>query len=372
MAIALNNTIQNLRFRFVNGPAGQFFRWWGEELRNAMPAQLRARMLYARRHLLIQVHEEEISLSVDDAASIQNLDTFMADQDEQLQQQQVRELLLQHELAEVNRDYLLPESAILRMDVAMPLATEANLRQALAYEMDRHTPFKAEEVFYTWRVLNRDREAGQLQFELIVTLRAPVEATIEKLSRLGLAPSGVDVETADGPLGVNLLPEALRNRIVNERVRANWIIGAVAALLLAVVMVQSLWLREHQLEVVGTAIDDVRAEAMQVQQIRKQIEDASEAASFLQVRRMNNGFKIEMLAELTRLLPADTFLDRLTLNADTIQIQGKSDNAQGLIELMNDSGLFENTSFRGPTRLDSRSNKEIFDLSANLSLEDRK
>ena len=100
MAIALNNTIQNLRFRFVNGPAGQFFRWWGEELRNAMPAQLRARMQYARRHLLIQVNEEEISLSVDDAASIQNLDTFMADQDVQLQQQQVRELLLQHELAE--------------------------------------------------------------------------------------------------------------------------------------------------------------------------------------------------------------------------------------------------------------------------------
>ena len=79
-----------------------------------------------------------------------------------------------------------------------------------------------------------------------------------------------------------------------------------------------------------------------------------------------------MLAELTRLLPADTFLDRLTLNADTIQIQGKSDNAQGLIELMNDSGFFENASFRGPTRLDSRSRKEIFDLSASLSLKDGK
>jgi len=368
MAIALNNTIQNLRSRLVNGPAGQFLRWWGDELRNAMPAQLRARMQYARRHLLIQIHEEEISLSVDDASSVQALDTFMPDQDVQLQQQQVRELLLQHELAEVNRDYLLPESAVLRMDVVMPLATEGNLRQALAYEMDRHTPFKAEEVFYTWRVLNRDREAGQLQFELIVTLRAAVEAAIEKLARLGLAPSGVDVETGDGPLGINLLPEALRFRIINERVRANWIIGAIAVVLLVMVMVQSLWLRDHQLEAVGAAIDDVRAEAMQVQQIRKQIKDASEAAGFLQVRRIQNGFKIEMLAELTRLLPDGTFLDRLTLNADTIQIQGKSENAQGLIELINDSTFFENASFRGPTRLDARSNKEIFDLSANLSI----
>ena len=61
MAIALNNTIQNIRFRFANGPAGQFFSWWGEELRNAMPAQLRARMQYARRKLLMQVSDGELS-----------------------------------------------------------------------------------------------------------------------------------------------------------------------------------------------------------------------------------------------------------------------------------------------------------------------
>ena len=39
------------------------------------------------------------------------------------------------------------------------------------------------------------------------------------------------------------------------------------------VMAQSLWLREHQLESIGEAIEDVRAEAMAVQQIRKQIDD---------------------------------------------------------------------------------------------------
>jgi hypothetical protein len=39
--------------------------------------------------------------------------------------------------------------------------------------------------------------------------------------------------------------------------------------------------------------------------------------------------------------------------------------------LINDSQFFENASFRGPTRLDSRSGKEIFDLSAsNLTPQD--
>ncbi|MFC1777630.1 PilN domain-containing protein [Pseudomonadota bacterium] len=365
MAIALNNTIQNIRSRFEYGPAGQFFRWWAEELRNAMPAKLRARMQYARRKLLMEVGDGEVGLSIDDADSIQSLDSLSIDQDAQIQQQRVRELLQQHELTEVSRDLLLSEEVVLRTEVVMPLAAEANLRQALAYEMDRHTPFEAEEVFYQWRILSRDREAGQLHFELYVTPREPIEAHIELLTRLGLAPTGVDVAGDDGPLGINLLPVGLRYHMVKQQVRVNLIIGAATVFLLILVMTQSLWLREHQIQVVQEAIEDVRAEAQAVQQIRKQIDDATEAAGFLQTRKIENGYKVKMLKELTRILPDDTYLDRLSLHAETAQMQGKSSNAQSLIELINDSPFFENASFRGPTRLDSRSGKEIFDLSAS-------
>jgi general secretion pathway protein L len=370
MAIALNNTIQGIRFRLTSGPAGQFFSWWWQELRNAMPAQLRARMQYASRKLLMRVYEEEITLGVQEADSIQSLDSLSPEQDAQLQQQRIRELLQEHELGEVNRDLLLSEKVVLCTEVVMPLAAEANLKQALAYEMDRHTPFQADEVFYNWRVMNRDRDAGQLHFELYVTPREPVEAQIALLKRLGLAPTGVDVYSQEGPLGINLLPQEMRFHIVNQQVRMNWLIAAATVVLMVLVMAQSLWLREHQIEEIGEAIESVRAEAMAVQQVRKQIDDASEAAGFLQSRKIQNGYKIEMLAELTRILPEDTYLDRLSMHADTVQMQGKSGNAQSLIELINDSPFYSGASFRGPTRLDARSGKEIFDLSANSSKQD--
>jgi len=370
MAIALNNIIQNLRFRFTNGPAGQFFKWWGEELRKAMPSQLRERMQYARRKLLIQMSDGEIVFSIDNDKAIQSLDSVSIDQDSQLQKQRVHNLLQQHELVEVNRDLLLSEAVVLHTKVTMPLAAETNLRQALAYEMDRHTPFRAEEVFFACHNLNRDREAGQLHFELYVTQREAVEAQVEQLKRLGLPPTGVDVTTSNGPLGVNLLPEAMRYHVINQQARINWAIGAVAVFLMVFVMAQSLWLREHQVKVIGEAIDNVRAEAMIVQQIRKQIDDASEAAGFLQSRRIVNGYKVEILAELSSILPDDTYLDRLSMHETTTQMQGKSGNAQSLIELINNSPHFENASFRGPTRLDNRSGKEIFDLNADNSTMD--
>lgn len=374
MAIAIGNTvgntIENWRFRFVNGPAGQFFQWWGEELGKLMPAQFRARMQYARRRLLVQVGNGEIALSVVDADKIQSLDIFSTEQDPQLQQQQVRELLQQHELTEVSRDLLISEADVLRTEIVMPLAAEANLRQALAYEMNRHTPFQAEEVFYCWNILSRDREAGQLHFELFVTPRPPLQAQLEILKRLSLAPAGIDIEGPAGLLGINLLPHAMRHRVVNQQSRLNWLMAAATVILLIFVMTQSLWLREHQIQNVETAIEEVRAEAMAVQQIRKQIDDASEAAGFLQGRKIQNGYKVELIAELTRILPQDTYLDRLSVHAETTQMQGKSDNAQALIELINNSPYFENASFRGPTRLDNRSGKEIFDLSADNTVQD--
>jgi len=367
MAIALKNTIRNFKNRLETGQVGQFFRWWGGELGNALPERLRAQLQYARRRLLIQDYEDEISISVEDGVAVQSLDTFSRGGDTQLQQQQVRELLQQHELTQVSRDLLLPEDQVLRIKSVLPLATESNLRQALSYEMDKHTPFQAAEVFFTCRVLQRDREANHLHFELFVTPREPVEKMIERLKPLGLAPTGVDIMMDEGLGGINLLPEGLQARVVNERTRVNWLVAGAAVLLLVFVMAQSLWLRQHQVNEVTRAIEDVRAEAQSVQQIRKQIEDAGEAASFLQVRKADNGYKVAMLAELTRVLPDDTYLDRLSLHAQNLQIQGKSNNAQKLIELINDSGFFNAASFRGPTRADNRSDKEIFDLNANTT-----
>jgi len=364
MAIALKNTIISFRNRLVTGQVGQFFKWWGGELANLLPGRLRAQLQYARRRLLIQDYADEVSISVEDGEAVQALDTFSKDGDTQLQQQQVRELLQQHELTQVSRDLLLPDEQVLRIQSVLPLATESNLRQALSYEMDKHTPFQAAEVFFTWRVLQRDREANQLHFDLFVTPREPVEAAIEKLTPLGLAPTGVDILTEEGLAGINLLPDGLQARVVNERTRVNWLVAGATVMLLVFVMVQSLWLRQHQVDEVNVAIDEVRAEAQSVQQIRKQIEDAAEASTFLQVRKATNGYKLAMMAELTRVLPDDTFLDRLSLHDNTMQIQGKSDNAQKLIELVNDSGYFTSASFRGPTRADARTNKEIFDLNA--------
>ncbi len=104
-------------------------------------------------------------------------------------------------------------------------------------------------------------------------------------------------------------------------------------------MAQSLYLRAHQVSELEQAIAEVQGEARKVMNIRKQIEDTGEAAGFLATRRAASPLAIELLADVTRLLPDDTYLDRLVIGQDNVQMQGKSRNAQQLIERVNESQL---------------------------------
>ncbi len=50
----------------------------------------------------------------------------------------------------------LPRSQVLRKTIVLPAAVEENLGQALAWDLDRHTPFKPEEVYFDAVVIGRD------------------------------------------------------------------------------------------------------------------------------------------------------------------------------------------------------------------------
>lgn len=367
MAFELHSQLESWRLRAQASSAGQFYRWWVGELVQLLPADMRARMQHASRRVAMRVAAGELEIASVEGGSLHVLEVFSLEQDARVQRQQIRDLLVERDLHEVPRDLLLGEDEVLRKEIKLPQAAESNLRQALGFEMDRHTPFKADEVYYDYRILGRDRDAGLTRIELVAAPRGSVSSAIELLAPRGMAPTGADVLLDGLPASLNLLPPDLRYRMTNRRSRMNMLMGLAAVVLLALVMAQSLWLRQHQIAEVQDAIETVRAEARLVQGLRGQIEDASEAASFMQRRRNESPPTVQVLAEVSRVLPDDTYLDRIRVWDGNVQMQGKSSNAQQLIEIVNQSKMLGNAEFRGPTRLDGPSGKEIFDLTSTLA-----
>ena len=340
MANALQNAllkqIRELRRRVQAGPVGSFFSWWIEELKLALPEPWREKLTHASRRLTVLLRDEAMELAVDENRSLRSVGRLALTAEPSLQRQQVEDLKRENDLEEAPVYLLLDAEKVLSREVSLPLATESNLAQVLSFEMDRQTPFKASAVYFDWEVLERGGSAGKLRLLMHVVPRAEIDKAIEKLSGRGVQLSGVDIRKGERTLGLNLLPEQQRYRIVNTRTRVNWGLGAAVAVLLVLAMGLSLSLRQHQVNELEAAIADVRGEAMQVDRIRKQIVSAAEAAGFLATRRAEVPLAVELLDDVTRLLPDDTYLDA--------------------------------ASFRGSTRLDVRSGLEIFEINAQVSV----
>ena len=53
----------------------------------------------------------------------------------------------------------LPPRQVMRKRMTLPAAVEENLEQALSYDLDRHTPFRPEQLYFDAVVVDRDRRA---------------------------------------------------------------------------------------------------------------------------------------------------------------------------------------------------------------------
>jgi general secretion pathway protein L len=367
MAITIINKVQYWQSRIRNGPVGEFFSWWADELKLLLPETWQARLRLATRRLSMQINESSLQLGIADDQVIRPLEAISLEQDNALTQRHLKALLERDDLHELPRFLLLDSKKVLHKELKLPEAAESNLQQVLTFEMDRQTPFRANEVYFDWRMLPPGSEIGEIRLELLVAPRRLIDPMLEKLAGRGLAPAGIDVEKAGSNYGVNLLPVDQRQNPLHPRTRLNYGLAAAVTVLMIVVMAQSLGARADRVMALEEAIAEVQDEARRVQGLKEQVSDSSEAASFLTRKRGQSPLAVEILAEVTRTLPDGTYLDRLVVGDKSVVMQGKSGNAQQLIELVNRSEMFDAAAFQGSTRLDGPSGLEVFEVTSALS-----
>jgi general secretion pathway protein L len=364
MAITIKNRAQFWLARIQNGPVGEFFAWWGDELKQLLPVSWQDRLRLATRRLNIQLTDSSLQLAIEDDHGTRQLQSIPLEQDGLLAQKQLKTLLEQDDMQALPRFLVLDSKWVLHKELKLPVAAEANLHQVLSFEMDRQTPFRANEVYFDWRMLPAGSEAGEIRLDLLVAPRRVVDPMLEKLAARGLAPAGIDVEQSGRSAGANLLPAENRLNPMHPRARLNYGLAAAVLVLLIAVMVQSLGARADRVASLEEAIAEVQDEARRVQRLKEQVSDTSEAASFLTKRRSLSPMAVEILAEVTTTLPDGTYLDRLVVGENSVIMQGKSGNAQQLIELVNRSDMFDEAAFQGSTRLDAGTGLEVFEVTS--------
>lgn len=354
--------------RLAQTPLPRFFAWWGGQLLACLPPRLRAFLADGPGALLLGRDGNELVVWREQADGIREhtrIDATQAAEALQAELQRLREQIADPGLRSV---YMVAPGQVLVRTLGLPIAAEENLRQVLAFEMDRQTPFKADQVAYDARVLERDPARRQLQVELVLIRRGELDDQLKAL------PAGVELDAVDSWLtaaggrrrGGNLLPPERRAKRRDLRLPLNLGLGAAVLVLVAINMSQFLANRAAAVESMRAEVELARAQARDVAELRKSLSDSVAGANFLTDRKRREPLAVALLDDLTRRLPLDTYLERLQIDRNQVQIQGQAAEAARLISLLGESACLQNPGFQGQVQPDPRTGKERFQINAQL------
>jgi len=352
--------------------ATRFIHWWWGELRELLPANLLSPTDGADTQILIHTDGSELHCYVVSKEDCERIGRIPHATASAAERQAFAAKLRERAPNTTGARLVLARSQVLRQLVPLPLAARENVREVLGYEMDRQTPFRADQVYYDHEIADHSPDSDELTVELIAAPRGTVDPLLDRIAACGIAVDSVEVASAaDGSHSarshrINLLPAARRmmhkRRLSPTHTR---LVGATIALLivaLALPIVKANWV-EGRLE---AEIAAIQADANQAVELHERLQNSIRTSSELRSIKASSPAIVVVLGELARILPDHTWLNTLDLRDGVLQIRGQSAAASELIGLIEASPLFRSVTFASPVTLDERAHKERFEIRAEL------
>ena len=259
----------------------------------------------------------------------------------------------------------LPDSDVLCKTIALPLATERDLVQVLSFEMDRETPFATEEVLWAHRIVERDKQRGQLVIRLRLVSRALLAPLFDALTDNGIFVTRTEIAGgADDGLVLPLETAAGRAERRSGRERLRWASAAIC-LAFAVIAVAAPFIRQaRDVARLDQEIASGRGAADQAQRLRHDIDRLEGAGDVVKKERAAAGDPLAVLAALTAALPDDTYLTELQQQEHKVTFGGRSAAASRLIGAVAKSDELHNPVFAAPVTRMEATHQEVFSITA--------
>ncbi len=255
----------------------------------------------------------------------------------------------------------LPSGLLLQRDVTLPIAAEAAPDQVLQYELDRLTPFRTEEVFWSYQILQRDRAHGRLHLRLTLAPREALAPLLDMLRAAGVTPALLEAPAGTAWRRVELGGSAARRQPVRRAALA-----ACAALALAAVVVpfvrQSLALAGVQ-----ARIDTLAPATAEAAALHRRMAAANAGGDVMQAARQHIADPLQALAVVTDALPDDTWLTDLTLHQRHLALDGHSAAAVRLIARLSAEPAIRNPAFTAPVTRADGGHGDVFSIGAEVA-----
>jgi general secretion pathway protein L len=345
----------------------ELLAWWIGQIRDLLPAHWRAGNAVPSNAVVLTMQPSptsDPSLVIVAERRRRSETELLAFSPSALDQERFRALLRRRgrNLPVVIR---VPPAWLLEREVVLPIAAADELGRVLSYEMDRFTPFHADEVIWTFMLQARDPAQQVVRARLSLVPRVSVDHLLSLLETVGGAAALLECNRPDGEVRTISIarPLAARDRRRQFAKRALALgCSALVVAVIAVPLVRQTLARAN----VEARIAALEPKARQAEAFRARIAGVLKGADSMAREQARTGNVLEILAALTQILPDDTYLTTLRLKDQTLTIEGQSAAAAKLIPALSNNSLFADPAFTGPvTRTEH--GKDLFELRVRVN-----
>ncbi len=257
----------------------------------------------------------------------------------------------------------LPADRALTKRIKLPMAAEATMHQVLGFEMERQTPFRSDAVYFDYDVVDRDPVQQTIEVDLRVVPRQAIDSVLGRLSDWKLVCTDITHQTDSGTFLVRFVSERYKGS-GSPRV-LGMLVGVNAALLIAMLLLPVA--KQHAyVDVLSAELDRARATALVAAELEERVSQLEMELGTLTARKQGRATMVELVNELSMLLPDTTWLQRLEVKNGEAHLRGVSDAATSLIAVIEESEMFDQVRFRSPVTRDRVTGGERFYVSATI------
>jgi general secretion pathway protein L len=253
---------------------------------------------------------------------------------------------------------------LLEREVTLPLAAESDVGNALRFSIDTLTPFTADELFWGWAIMLRDRVHGRLHVRLSLVRKAAVESLIAALQRAGAVPKLLELPVSDTDTRTIALGDGHSRSVTLRRHGLAGLggLGAGVALALAALPVA--------LQMRATAVTEAQIAALQprvaqVVALRRAAGNSGDLDAIAR-ERARVGDALQTLAIVTDALPDDTYLTELSLRQRTLALSGESGAAAKVIVALSAEPMLHKAEFVAPVTRAPIGGRDMFSIAAEV------
>ena len=335
-----------------------FLGWWFGELSELVPTQLRQALKPAERVIAVTLDENRISLAKIEGGNTEPLGQFGASH------QELDQLLTKFPTGRWRWGLYLEGDAVLRDRLHLPIATKENFYEAVEFQVERQTPFQRSKVYFDCQPIAAGTTVRTLCVDYIIAPLEMVDTALRRLTSIGIP---VDFVTTVSELSAeqprfNLLSN--RNQPHRHRgIRLNTGLAMLAVLLGGATLYLTLDNDRRHAAALPAQVESLRNEARIAAQLRTAFASEKRSVNFVLDLKRDTYSVIQILNDLTRLLPDDSWTSRFTYKDGKIQIVIHAPESSSIVRLVEGSDRFSGAKMMTAVRKVKDANRERFTLS---------